>query len=81
MLNLPCNIQPNERVTRIILGIILLLGALLDFGRGFLFLISVILIVEGIVGWCGIPLLAEKFKLNDYFKKCDTNNPNNPPHS
>jgi MFS-type transporter involved in bile tolerance (Atg22 family) len=75
MLNLPCNIQPNERVTRIIIGAVLLLAALLGLGHIFLFLVAIVLIVEGIIGWCGIPILAEKFKLNDYFKKKDDTDP------
>lgn len=69
MFNLPCNIEGNERLTRIVIGIVLLLGALLDFGRVFLFLIGIILVAEAIIGYCGIPILAEKFKLNDLFKK------------
>ncbi len=69
MLNLPCNIESNERLTRAVIGIVLVLGALLGLGRIFLFLVGIILIAEGIIGWCGIPILAEKYKLNDLFKK------------
>ena len=69
MSNLPCNLESNERVTRAVIGIVLLIGALLDFGRVFLFLAGALLIAEAFLGSCGIPILAEKFKLNDYFKK------------
>lgn len=69
MLNLPCNIESNERVTRAVIGIVLVLAALLGLGRIFLFLIGIVLIAEAIIGWCGIPILSEKFKLNDLFKK------------
>lgn len=69
MSNLPSNLESNERVTRMVIGVVLLIGALLDFGRVFLFLSGVALIVEAVIGWCGIPILAEKFKLNDFFKK------------
>lgn len=69
MSNLPCNLESNERVTRVVIGIVLLIGALLDFGRIFLLLAGVILVAEAFIGYCGIPILAEKFKLNDYFKK------------
>lgn len=73
MFNLPCNIEANERVTRLVIGIVLFLGAVLDFGRMFLYLVGIILIAEGVIGWCGIPILAEKLKLNDlpFFKKKD----------
>ena len=71
MFNLPCNIEANERVTRAVIGIVLFVAALLGLGRIFMFLIGVILIVEAVIGWCGIPILAEKLKLNDLFKKKD----------
>lgn len=69
MFNLPCNIEGNERVARIIIGAILFIAALLGLGRIFLFLVGIILIVEGIIGWCGIPILSDKFKLADMLKK------------
>jgi hypothetical protein len=71
MFNLPCNIEGNERVTRVVIGAVLLIAALLGLGRGFLFLVGVVLIAEAFIGFCGIPMLAEKFKLNDMFKKKD----------
>jgi MFS-type transporter involved in bile tolerance (Atg22 family) len=69
MLNLSCNIESNERVTRLIIGAVALVGGLIGLGRWFLMLIGIVLIVEAFIGWCGIPMLAEKFKLNDLFKK------------
>lgn len=69
MLNVASNIQGNERISRLVIGIVLLIGVLLGLGKIFAFLVGVILIVEGIIGWCGIPILAEKFKLNDIFRK------------
>lgn len=75
MLDLPCNIDSNERLTRMVIGIVLLLAALLGLGRIFLFLIGIVLIAEAIIGWCGIPILAEKYKLNNLFKKKDNTSP------
>lgn len=69
MLNVASNIQANERISRLIIGIVLLIGVLLGLGKLFAFLVGVILIVEGVIGWCGIPILAEKFKLNEIFRK------------
>lgn len=69
MFNISCNIDSNERLTRIIFGALLFIGAVIGLGRGFLFLMGIIMLVEGFLGWCGIPLLAEKFKLNDLFNK------------
>lgn len=69
MLNLTCNLQSNERVTRAVIGAVLVIGAFLGLGKYFLFLAGAVLIAEAVIGWCGIPILAEKFKLNDLFKK------------
>jgi hypothetical protein len=69
MLNVASNIQSNERLSRLVIGIVLLIGVLLGLGKIFAFLVGVILIIEAIIGWCGIPILAEKFKLNELFRK------------
>ena len=71
MLNVASNIQGNERIARLVIGVVLLIGVLLGLGKLFAFLVGVILIVEGVIGWCGIPILAEKFKLNEIFRKRD----------
>ena len=68
MLNLTCNMNSNDRATRLVLGAILLIGAILGFGAWFLFLAGALLVAEAFIGWCGIPILIEKFKLNDLFK-------------
>lgn len=69
MLNVASNIQSNERLSRLVIGIVLLIGVLLGLGKIFAFLVGVILIIEALIGWCGIPILAEKFKLNEIFRK------------
>lgn len=69
MFNLPCNIEGNERVTRIVIGAVLIIVVLLGLERFFVPLIGIALIAEGIIGWCGIPILSEKFKLADMLKK------------
>ncbi|MCR9191904.1 MAG: DUF2892 domain-containing protein [Gammaproteobacteria bacterium] len=57
-----CNIDENDRVNRVVIGIIICLGVLLGMGAVFYFLVGVILIAEGAMGWCGIPILVEKWK-------------------
>ncbi|HVT63188.1 MAG TPA: DUF2892 domain-containing protein [Legionellaceae bacterium] len=64
MLPVKCNIDNNDRINRTVIGIILCLGVLLGMGAMFYFLVGVILIVEGAMGWCGIPILVEKWKKN-----------------
>lgn len=71
MFNVASNLESNERLSRLVIGIVLLIGVLLGLGKIFAFLVGVILIIEAIIGWCGIPILAEKFKLNEIFRKKD----------
>ncbi len=71
MFNVASNLEANERFSRLVIGIILLIGVLLGLGKLFAFLVGVILIIEAIIGWCGIPILAERFKLNEIFRKKD----------
>lgn len=63
-----CNIGNNERIARILIGVILFIGAVVGLGRGFLFLMGILLLVEGFIGWCVTPILVEKFKLQNIFK-------------
>lgn len=71
MFNVASNLESNERLSRLVIGIVLLIGVLLGLGKLFAFLVGVILVIEAIIGWCGIPILAEKFKLNEIFRKKD----------
>lgn len=71
MFNVASNLESNERLSRLVIGIVLLIGVLLGLGKIFAFLVGVILIIEAIIGWCGIPIMAEKFKLNEIFRKKD----------
>ena len=71
MFNVASNLESNERFSRLGIGVILLIGVLLGLGKLFAFLVGVILIIEAIIGWCGIPILAERFKLNEIFRKKD----------
>jgi hypothetical protein len=57
-----CNIDQADRRNRIVIGVIILLAALLGFGKVFFALVGIALIAEGVVGWCAIPILLEKFK-------------------
>ncbi len=64
MLPVTCNIDNNDRINRTVIGIILCLGVLIGMGAMFYFLVGVILIAEGALGWCGIRVLADKWRQN-----------------
>jgi hypothetical protein len=57
-----CNIDQADRRNRVVIGVIILLAALIGFGKIFFSLIGIALIAEGIVGWCAIPIVMEKLK-------------------
>lgn len=62
MENLNCNIDKTDKIHRIAVGSILLLGALFDLGRGFILVLGAIVLAEGILGKCGIPYLIAKYE-------------------
>lgn len=62
MENINCNIDKTDKIHRLVVGVLLLLGALFDLGSGFMFFLAIILLVEGTIGKCGIPLLIAKYE-------------------
>ncbi len=63
-----CNIDKTDRINRIVLGVLILIGLFLGFGKLFFTVLALILIVEGLIGWCSIPLIVAKIKDLNIFK-------------
>jgi hypothetical protein len=61
MLNITCNIDQSDRINRVVFGAMILLGVLF-MSKFYFILLALIMIVEGIVGWCGIPGLVARLK-------------------
>lgn len=59
-----CNIDKTDRINRTVIGVLLFLAALVGMGKVFFMIVGVILVIEGVVGWCSIPILVSKFKSN-----------------
>jgi hypothetical protein len=59
-----CNLDKSERMNRIVIGIFLFLAALIGFGKVFFMIFGVVMVIQGVIGWCGIPIVLEKLKLN-----------------
>ncbi len=57
-----CNIDKTDRINRVVIGVFLLLGAILGASTLFLLIAGVVLIAEGLLGWCGIPLVLSKLR-------------------
>lgn len=57
-----CNINKTDRINRAIIGALLFLAALLGMGKVFFMIVGIILVIEGIIGWCSIPYLLDKIR-------------------
>jgi len=60
-MKLVCNVNKNDRIFRVILGLLLLYGAFYGTQRFFL-IVSIVLIITGAIGQCGLYRLLDKLK-------------------
>lgn len=59
-----CNISQKDRVTRIGFGLLLLAAYFLSWSRDAFWIIGGIMIIEGMIGWCGMATLVDYFNRN-----------------
>ncbi len=57
-----CNIDKTDRMNRAVIGAILFFAALIGMGKVFFMVVGLVLVVEGLIGWCSIPYLISKIK-------------------
>lgn len=62
MFNFHCNIDKTDRINRSIIGFVICFAVMVGLSKLFLLTLGVVLIIEGLVGWCSIPYLIEKIK-------------------
>lgn len=62
MFSVQCNIDKSDRRNRMVIGVLLCLAALIGMSKTFFFVVGLVLIIEGYIGWCSIPFLLEKAK-------------------
>ncbi len=62
MISLHCNIDKTDRINRTIIGLLLCIAVLIGVGKFFFMILGLVLVVEGIIGWCSIPYLIGKIK-------------------
>lgn len=58
MAKIICNIDKTDRINRSIFGVVLIIAALLGASMYFYLILGAILIVEGIIGWCSVPIIV-----------------------
>ncbi|MFA5959904.1 MAG: DUF2892 domain-containing protein [Tatlockia sp.] len=57
-----CNIDKTDRINRVVIGILLFFAAMIGMGKVFFMVVGLILVVEGLIGWCSIPYFFSQFK-------------------
>jgi hypothetical protein len=57
-----CNIDKTDRMNRVVIGAILFFAALIGMGKVFFMVVGLVLVVEGLIGWCSIPYFIHKIK-------------------
>ena len=62
MISKHCNIDKTDRINRALIGVILFIAALIGMSKSFFMIVGIILVLEGIIGWCSIPYLINKLK-------------------
>lgn len=59
-----CNINKTDRINRAVIGVVLFIAALIGMGKVFFMVVGLVLVIEGMIGWCSIPYLMNKIKGN-----------------
>lgn len=62
MFSVHCNIDKTDRINRTIIGAALCIAVLIGMGKYFFLLLGLVLMIEGVIGWCSIPYLIRKIK-------------------
>lgn len=57
-----CNIDKTDRINRVIIGAAMCIAALVGASTLFYITLGLILVMEGLVGWCSIPYFFKKIK-------------------
>ena len=59
---LSCNIDKTDRINRAVIGALLFFAALIGMSKVFFMVVGIILVIEGLIGWCSIPYLISKLR-------------------
>ena len=57
-----CNIDKTDRINRAVIGAVLFFGVLFGMSKVFFMAVGIVLVVEGLIGWCSIPYFISKLK-------------------
>jgi hypothetical protein len=62
MFSKQCNIDKTDRINRVIIGAALCIAVLIGMSKVFFMVLGLVLVIEGLIGWCSIPYIISKFK-------------------
>ena len=57
-----CNIDKTDRINRVVIGAAIALAALFGASKLFFIILGLIMVIEGFIGWCAIPVMVAKLK-------------------
>lgn len=57
-----CNIDKTDRINRTVIGLALCFAVLIGMSNTFFVILGIVLVIEGLVGWCSIPYFISKIK-------------------
>ena len=57
-----CNIDQTDRINRAVIGLIIFLASLVGASWIFFALVGIVMIIQGLIGWCSLPYLLELFQ-------------------
>lgn len=69
MFSVRCNIDKTDRINRAVIGFALCLAVLVGMGKLFFLILGLVLMLEGLIGWCSIPYFLSKIKAISIFNK------------
>ena len=62
MFSAHCNIDKTDRINRTVIGLALCIAVLVGMDKLFFMIVGMVLVIEGVIGWCSIPYLISKIK-------------------
>ena len=63
-----CNIDQSDRINRVVIGLIIFFAALTGASSLFFMAVGIIMVVQGLIGWCSLPYLTSLLKQKNQSK-------------
>ena len=57
-----CNIDKTDRINRVVIGAAIALAAIFGASKLFFIILGLVMVIQGFIGWCSIPVMVTKLK-------------------